>query len=160
MGHCRRLYGCMQPSGVNQQTTQEPYPQGYVHPVPELNGKHWNSSARYNLPCVSWSACFIAVDRVVRADPEWSLNAIPHQESKPTRKITSVQKKGAMASPARVKRLREYGVQLEKVWRVLLSMSASGGGNHKAVLFLAVTGVSARQLLSLLRAKADCEAVF
>lgn len=43
---------------------------------------------------------------------------------------------------------------------MLLSMSASGGGNHKAVLFLAVTGVSARQLLSLLRAKADCEAVF
>lgn len=41
---------------------------------------------------------------------------------------------------------------------MLLSVSTSGGGNHKAAFSLAVTGVCAR-LLSW-RAKADCEAVF
>jgi len=40
MGHCRRLYGLMQPCGVEQQTTQETYQQGHVNPAPELNGKH------------------------------------------------------------------------------------------------------------------------
>lgn len=57
-------------------------------------------------------------------------------------------KQGAVASPVRFKMLWEYGVQLEKVWRMLLSMSASGGGNDKAALFLEVTDLSASLLLS------------
>lgn len=68
----------MQPSGVKQQTTEEPHQQGHVHHVPELNVKNRN---------------------------------------------------------------REDGSRPGKVWRVLFSVSASGGGNQKAASFLAITGV-------------------
>lgn len=83
MGHCRRLYGC----------AQVPYQQGHVNPVTGLNRKHCDSSTLCNLPCVSCSTCFTGVEHVVWADPEWTLNAIWHQESKAMRKITSIQKK-------------------------------------------------------------------
>lgn len=91
MGHCRRPYGYMQPSVIKQQATQELYVQGNVQTVPELKGKHRDSSALCNLPFVSGSACSTA-DCVVWADPEWPINAIWHQESKATTKTISTKK--------------------------------------------------------------------